>query len=220
MRLFNWADAKTWPKEGPRIRMEPDDPRADRLAAHLRDSYEVIRTYHGCRPTSTATYYQQGLLPADREALERKAHEFYAQFFADTVLDKHLPVIFQELGTTSHGCIHVVLDKRDLLEFSAHYLLYGSEFLVGVGASLARLTGIDKRCALKESGEPTLLHVDLPVSLVDDTHLCELAAAISTAKAEHAVAMQRDFTITLRSPIPSSCIVGHEHPVGLKDPLH
>ncbi len=65
-----------------------------------------------------------------------------------------------------------VLDAR---EISGHYLIYGSEHICGIAASMVRQVGLDCRQSLKRFGTPTVFRVALPREIIPKSQLRELA---------------------------------------------
>lgn len=90
------------------------------------------------------------------------------------------------------------------------------------GAWIAAVLSTSGRGVLKTIGAPTLLEIDLPLSMNSFQTCTELAVIMlnewtrfSCNKPEWSAPI--DFSFCLKSNIPSSCAIGHSHPAELHD---
>ena len=116
-----------------------------------------------------------------------------------------------------HGRLHVAADDAFFLKHTAHYLIYGSEWIMAV-------LGGEGRRFLRTYGTPTLLEIDLPLRLVDPRSRHAFARMLMREWVR--LTCNRtpwtapiDFGFRLAKDIPPACIVGHRHPQELRDPL-
>ncbi|SCX28571.1 hypothetical protein DSM25558_4507 [Agrobacterium sp. DSM 25558] len=172
---------------------------------------------HGCRTIDASVYFREGLRLHDRgEMTARRA-------IIEKNTDLHwtrnrVEEAIREVGNTlDEGRLYVVADDTSLLKYAAHYLIYGSEWMTAVLSDPARNV-------LKTIGAPTLLEIDLPLSMSSFRTRKELAIKMLNEWTRFACnkpdwSAPIDFSFCLRSSIPACCIVGHSHPAELRDPL-
>ncbi len=178
----------------------------------------TVRTYHGCRTEDAGMYFRDGLRVHRQERLEKEIRELVARHeslhWLRSSLDERIKKFDRSID---EGKCFVVVDERGLLEDSAHYLIYGSEWICAV-------LGEGGRGPLLERGTPTVIEVDLPLNLVNedfrahfaDSLLREWSRQITMSPSD---VVQLDFAFSVHFDIPSHCVVGHHHPTELRDPL-
>lgn len=188
----------------------------------LREAYDAIEVYHAARPIDVDTYYRQGILLADHVNLTATAHRIFRSGEFPELDEAAFEIAVEQLSGIDNSRIYTGLDDRHLLEHCGHYLIYGSEHVCGIAAALSRNHVRDYRQILKRSGRPTMFRISLPFHMVADSDLLELGALL-LEWARRIRAGRRpskiNFTFTLRASLPPSCIIGHEHPEIIKDPL-
>ena len=130
------------------------------------------------------------------------------------------------LSGIDHGLSYLYLDRDGLIEHCGHYLIYGSEHICGIAAGLMRERRSDfpdYRQVLKRFGRPAIIRFSVPVGKLDDSDLDELArdALLPVTPRLRAGRKPPDvnFTFTVSNPLPASCVVGHEYPTTIPDPL-
>jgi hypothetical protein len=217
---FVWKDPVTWQPLVRKTRGVRQTQRSMLLA--LRATYDSVLVFHGGRPLDVESYYKYGLRIADKQQLTAAAKRIF--------LSPEFPEInedaFQEAVSMLSGIhdrvLFVVLDDRELRNDCGHYLIYGSEHICGIAAKLGRNRPRDYRQVLKRFGIPTILRLSLPLEMIEESDLLELAdrlresvPRIRAGRRPH----QIDFTFELSRDIPSMCILGHEHPDRIPDPL-
>jgi len=210
-----YADDPEWLKLlDHELRGELDEVKKE-LADALRGSR--VRVFHGCRTDDAGVYFREGL----------KVHrwdELIAQVRVLVDADEHrrdrksvIEQTIAELGkyrNLDEGHSYVVLDERPLIEDSAHYLIYGSELI----SAAFRQAG---QGFLRERGTPTMLLIDLPLSIADLHERCELARDMLQEWTRQIAwgcdeVAKVDFTFTLKADLPREHIVGHYHPRELR----
>ena len=103
-------------------------------------------------------------------------------------------------------------------------MIYGSEYLLAIAAHLKGRR--DYRKILKSSGMPTIFVCDIPLELLSDYTILEFAGN-ALAKVFQELLGGEGFepegglgsALSIRTYLPSKCIVGHYHPVVHRDPL-
>jgi hypothetical protein len=128
-------------------------------------------------------------------------------------LDTHIADASSE---TDVGRVYVVVNDETLLEHGAHYLINGSEWVMAVLGEAAWKI-------LQRRGTPTLLEIDLPLSLATAFEREQLAACMLLEWTRIACNQPSwlapiDFSFSFASDIPAACVVGHSHPTVLKNP--
>jgi hypothetical protein len=192
----------------------------DYFAEQLADALEhsVLRTFHGCRTDDARSYFELGIRIHNRDAMTtqlRSLVETHEElFWLRTRLDDAIARID---NTIDNGRLYVVADDTSLLDYAAHYLIYGSEWIAAV-------LGGGYRHVLLKTGTPTLLEIDLPLRVSSTGIRKELANKMLAEWTRHACNRPDwhapiDFTFGLHADIPPAWIVGHTHPAELRDPL-
>lgn len=118
--------------------------------------YTHIRAYHGCRTSNIESYIKEGIHSFSRKQAYKIVHDTLLQCGKE---EKEILKCFNEKwnDTIDHfDKVCVNISKKDMLHFSGHYLVYGSEFICGMAGDLFCQ---DK---LKKIGKPTLIecHID------------------------------------------------------------
>lgn len=191
----------------------------DSCAEELADSleYAVLRTFHGCRTDNAGTYFREGLRLHNRDEMTARLRAIVEHNTELHWMQSRLDAAIREIDNTlDEGRLYVVADDTFLLKHAAHYLIYGSEWIAAVLSTPGR-------SVLKAIGAPTLLEIDLPLSMSSFQTRTALAVRLlnewtrfSCNKPDWSAPI--DFSFCLQSNIPSSCIVGHSHPAELHDP--
>jgi hypothetical protein len=219
-----------WRRKRRLDRMEIDDPDWLRLLASgltvkldaveeeftsLLRSWNVLG-YHGCRPQDLTPYFTNGIKALDPSELMQSLHDAVEQANIPDLGEVILALGRTRLNQHTNSIVYFVLDQRHLLDFSGHYLIYGSEWLCSVFAK--------SRALLLSSGVPTLLKVRFPLGYVSTSdrrqlarHLLHEWTRLSTMRLQESRSV--DFSFAVRDRIPAEMIVGHSHPSSINDPL-
>ncbi|CAO4173324.1 hypothetical protein EEDFHM_02268 [Methylorubrum populi] len=126
-------------------------------------------------------------------------------------------VIDRAANEIDHEWLHVAADDAFSLKHAAHYLISGIEWIMAV-------LGGEGRRFLRTYATPTLLEIDLPLSLVVPRSRYAFARMLMREWMRltcnrTAWTAPIDFGFRLATDIPPGCIVGHRHPQELRDPL-
>lgn len=218
-RVFNCNDRETWPSDWLTEFCEPNDERLIEYKNRFRQEYSSIRCYHGARPLDIETYYSQGIRLADHQELVSRAKSIFC--------DSRFPELSAELveaAAAEQGCVdnqrlYLVLNDRELVRWSGHYVLYGSEFVCGIAVSLSSSGDPKYRRHLKTIGTPTVFKLNVPVDLVSDCDLCALSAEIGGLIRDNDEGGCTNFALSIGKSVPASAVIGHYHPKEVLDPL-
>jgi len=193
----------------------------DSYKQELADFLEhaIMRTFHGCRTDDAGIYFRGGLRLHDRNEMTAKLRMIIEKNAELHWMRDRVDEAVREVdNTVDEARLYVVADDAFLLQHAAHYLIYGSEWITAV-------LGSSGRRVLKNIGVPTLLEIDLPLSMSGPQTRMELAARMLNEWTRFTCntpdwSAPIDFSFCLRVDIPASCIVGHSHPAKLRDPLN
>lgn len=188
---------------------------ATRLGSALEPA--LVETYHGCLTADAGTYLRLGLPRNDPDRLEEEVRRMVRE---EDAFARFRPEIEQRIARNPYrngdaGRLYAALDDRALVEKAGHYLIYGSEWVVGVLGACEELRG---------RGTPTLVKVRLPLSAASEYDRRELAEALLQEWTRIKVNRPVDvpvtvFTFMLRADVPPAWVTGHRHPELVRDPL-
>lgn len=216
---FRWHDPRWWSWLGSHKRC----PSLKALRAHLIEPFRGIVVFHGCRPSDVQSYFQDGIRIADHNALDQFAKTFFLSGRFPELTEEHFRSALESTFNIDDRKVYLAVDDRHLLKCAGHYLIYGSERLIGIAARLHKFGVRDYRNALKTVGRPTLLKVVLPFEKIPPHQLRDFLEltrfhAWESRKDKHACPF--DCTFALSEAVPKELLVGHEHPSRIPDPLH
>lgn len=117
--------------------------------------YTHIRAYHACRPVSIQKYLINGIQVIDRaQLLKESLLRIKLDFIDEKEIKKKFNESWKELGDI-HKRVWLQINKKELLTYSGHYLIYGSEFINALATELGC------KSSLKKVGIPTIFHCDI-----------------------------------------------------------
>lgn len=179
-----------------------------------------VRAYHGCRLADAGAIHAGGLKRNDPSVLAEEVRQIVAaeDGLAWLRADLEAKIADFEHRERDTGCLYVVADDRPLAEDSGHYLLYGSEWI-------QVLLGWGAHDSLRRRGAPTVIALDLPLSVVHSSARTGLASDLlrewgRQQAARDGVSPNLDFSFVLRRDVPSDWIVAHTHPARIRDPFY
>lgn len=113
--------------------------------------YTHIRAFHACRTSNIKSYMEEGIHKFNRPQAYKIVHDILIQ--CDIKEEVILNCFEEHFNNKIHhfNKICVNISKKELLNFSGHYLIYGSEFICGIAAELVC------QHKLKKIGIPTLI---------------------------------------------------------------
>lgn len=244
--LFDWNARETWLAEVPeyagafltkqvqakiaksRPKFWSDDfawlPVADgeeKFAAAFAAYYRHIRAFHGCRPVSLQSYFAEGLRGQTTEAIEAQ----FLDLFSDVPQQAlHTALAdFQDRKRAERGKFWVVLEENELIETCGHYLIQGSEYLMGLAATLCRLApGEDYHLRLRSSGTPTVFELHISTDHLPENQVNELSRLVLSVwgerTAQRPLRMGDNPCLTVEQTIDAKYLVAHTHPRHIPDP--
>jgi hypothetical protein len=195
------------------------------LTRRLTKYYSAVRSYHAGCPRDVSSYYEKGLMPLDPVAAASTFKNHFLGGDFPELNESNLDAVIRETSLeTIEGRICFNIDERFLIEHCGHYLLYGSEYAVGLAASLCEAGSRDYRKCLKNVGVPTMFICDVPWGLISDGTKSSLTRTFTAEVFRHIKTPSYrptmiDFGFSIRRRLPPSQIVGHYHPAGVRDPI-
>lgn len=195
------------------------------MAAMLAERFSALRAYHATSTHDVDGFYQDGLLPLAPDAVHARAREIFLGGGCPELRPEDLERAIASVGHgLREGRVFFEANETLLVEHCGHYLLYGGEYLTAIAASLPRHR--DYRQALKGVGKPTVFVCDVPLADIGGSTLLEFAGMALEFLfqelldgEEYAVDSYRGGGFSIRKPLAPGCLVGHYHPVGVRDPL-
>ncbi len=193
----------------------------------FRQRYSHIRFYHACRPTAEdiQSYYEKGVLPS----IELK--DVQVDRFRSIFLNGDFPELTEEMLQQSIEKVgpkdkelSLEMDDRFVIEYSGHYLIYGSEYLGNLVHNLP-IENIDKyKSVLREIGRPTFIEINLPntTEYVYDDHIAfvinrmitEWTSCLAYSTTEPSTF---ELVVELSKPLPPEHIYSHSYPTKITD---
>lgn len=183
-------------------------------------TFATVRTYHGCRTEDAGLYHRVGIRRNDPAALADEVRRIVREEDRLAYLRPAIEQRLRDFDSTDRdiGRLYLVIDDRGLTNSAGHYLLYGSEWIQCV-------LGFEAHEPLRRRGVPTILSVNLPLSIVTSHEREQLAEALVQEWTRIKVnrpdwVPELDFTFCLREDIPGAMIVNHFHPEVMCDPFY
>jgi hypothetical protein len=195
------------------------------LTRRLMKYYSAVRAFHAGCAQDVSSYYEKGLIPLDTEAAAAAVKSHFLGGDFPELSESDLDAVIRDTSLeTIEGRVYFNLDERFLIEHCGHYLLYGSEYVVGLATSLCKDRAGDYRKSLKNVGRPTMFICDIPWSLISDgtksaltqTFVAELFRHLKFPSYRPSTI---DFGFSIQHRLPPSQIAGHYYPEGVRDPI-
>ena len=178
--------------------------------------------FHGCRPIDVRPYYAKGIKLADHEELTAIARRIFVSPEFPEIRSEEFDLITSKISGIDHAKTYVVLDEQELIGYCGHYLIYGSEHICGIAASLTRRGGRDYRQVLKRFGIPTVFRLAIPYESIPKLQLEQLADHLSEW-CEEFIGWDDpphfSWSFILDALLPPEFVVAHCHPDIVPDPL-
>lgn len=205
-----WSDDLAWLPDHERL--------VPAFSGRMSQYYTHVKAFHGCRPDSLASYYEQGLLGQDGQQIAKK----FREIFADVITLDVDRAIEQSSSGAEPGQIFLSADDRKMIDGFGHYAISGSEYLLGLAAKLPPAnSGEDYRLRLRKIGIPTVLEVDIPITYL--THHQKMSstkmilAAWGQLLTKRPIGMGSAPCYVIRQDIPPQFIKDHYHPRRVHD---
>jgi hypothetical protein len=214
-KLFEWRADMCWQFFSARMRKSAEIRR-------FLNGFGGFVAFHACRPTNVQPYYEKGIQIADHETLTAEARKIFLSGEFPEITEEEFEAITRDIPSGDDRKTYVVLDQNELLRSSGHYLIYGSEHICGIAASLMRKGGRDYRQILKRFGTPTIFRVELPVGFVPREQIDQLAHHLGEI-AEDLVGCDEppnfSWSFIFDRCVPAHYVKSHLHPTSIPDPL-
>lgn len=196
------------------------------LAAQLKRQFRAFRGAHATRAVNLESFYTEGLQPLTSQAANLRAKEIFLGGDFPELQEGDLNKAISDAGCElREGRVYFEGNERSLISQARHYLLYGSEYLIAIAAHLPKKR--DYRQVLKAFGNPTMFVCDVPFRLIPDSMISEFAgAAIEVVfqelldESEAFDSLEGGAGFCIYEALPADCIVGHYHPVNIRDPFN
>ncbi|MCF2501355.1 hypothetical protein L0661_23760 [Dyadobacter sp. CY357] len=184
-----------------------------------------IKAYHGCRVENAGVYHRYGILVNNPDDLAIQVKRLVNEEDRLASFRPRIEQMLLEFKNLSYDRerLYLALDDRILTDRDGHYLIYGSESILGI-------LGEDAHEVLSKRGIPTLVHVQLPIRLVAAGDRMELAKTLIQewtriivnlpSKVSKSEVPKKDLTFCLQENVSPNLIVAHSHPKRIHDPLH
>lgn len=198
-----------------------------RLPTHMRSTFGSVSMFHCCRPVNVQSYYDRGFRVLD----SRQANDLFRKVFVGNprfpeITAAHAEATIEGMARSykRHGYVYFGLDDRFLIQHCGHYLIYGSEYLQALAASVGGQIGRPTRSELRRIGIPTVFVVDVPVQRFSDSDLTTLGESALHAWAygiAHKTEDVRkiDFGIGIEHCLGPEFIREHYSPETIPDPF-
>ena len=185
-------------------------------------SFKGVIAFHACRPAAVRPYYVKGLKVADHDQLTEIARSIFVSPEFPEIDRAQFDEITSEISKIDHAKTYVALDEEELVRFCGHYLIYGSEHICVIAASLMRIGGRDYRQVLKRFGIPTILKLAIPFDAIAKQQIIQLADYLSDW-CEEFIGWDEpphfSWSFVFDEPLRAEFVVAHCHPPVIPDPL-
>ena len=151
------------------------------------DDYTHILAYHACRAEDEQLFRTQGLKPYTKdEALVCAIQKLESDWVSKEEIEAVFDSLWEEIKANQPARVWLMLETKEFLSSSGHYLIYGSEFM----NALAMHLGCRNR--LKEIGKPMIIECAVPIADISPCWLRDLEESIKNRSTDHyAIAVNR-----------------------------
>jgi len=189
----------------------------------LNSAWTHIRAFHGCSVTAVETYYGAGLRPLSLRRTNEWAREYFLRVcprLTNESVDHAIARTGQDYDQRDEK-VCLALDSSHLVSHCAHYLVYGSEYLLALATELMPEDGEGEPCDfrqyLRDRGLPTVFVCDVPIRRVDAGAREELARILLAETFRwlidpNHVPRSRRFGFPISRTLEPKHIVTHFHP--------
>ena len=195
------------------------------LTKRVLSNYTHLRAYHGCRPKDLCSYHEFGIQPLNLETSQKKIYDFFRGSTFTEITEKVIEHAIASVKTESRvGRVFFEANKKYLLTFCGHYVLYGSEYEVGVFRALSGEKEYVQE--LKKIGIPTLLECNVPLTFMTYNDIRVLVSKMIESYFSNKINndyshadVGQYFGFAISHVLPSSLIEKITHPSNVRDPL-
>lgn len=188
------------------------------FCGRMVDYYTHFKAFHGCRPVDMGSYLRDGLVGLNKDHIQHVFRQMFSDWPA-AQLDQAIAQ-FEPSRPSEAGKVWLLGCDKELVEHCGHYLIQGSEYLMALAGALG---GFSLQRRLRDVGVPTIIEVDLPVSLVSGEQSMEIARSILSAWGQNVARRPLGLgnhppCFVVRQTIPPAHIRAHHHPARIADP--
>jgi len=169
------------------------------------ENYSHIRAYHACRPLDVGRYYAEGIKPFNKKEMRQAASAIFG-IPIETVMNNE-----PELQSSLSNNVYFELFKRELLNYSGHYLCWGSEYLAAIATQLDRSEYGEYHDILSNTGIPTIFTCDIPINLLPQWQIESLSKYFDPYNS--------NLACWISEILHPEFIVAHEHPSTIYNPV-
>lgn len=201
------------------------------ITVALNDAWTHIRAFHGCSVSDVSSYYSLGIKPLNLEKTNEWARHYFLSV-CPRLNNGSMSHAIERLGSDYDARdderVFLALDCLHLLENCAHYLIYGSEYLIALAADLRpedrKGEACDFRRYLKGRGIPTVFVCNIPFNRMDFSALVELGQLLLAETFRGLIdpnhtPLSRRFGFPISGTLEPEHIVAHFHPDLSQNPL-
>lgn len=145
------------------------------LGTHLPRIFDKLRAVHLCRPVDFDSYRRQGLRRLNPKVMQRDLIDFFKSEHPEVTEADLRRAIAQMPVKLREDRVYFGIDERALLRDCGQYACYGSEYQICVARLIVGDGRTDYCQTLKRRGRPAFVEAHLPITLIDDRTLAELA---------------------------------------------
>ena len=157
--IFDFNDLYT-------IKWSQQNEKSESFLVAFKDHFQFIRGYH-CSKIFNDNDFHQGLFPGNEKIIKDKAR----YIFRNDSRFNEISLIIDEHHISELGELHFFVAKQ-AIKIAYHYCLFGSEELVRIANKIdSLLIGVNARRKIIDLGKPVILHINVPISVVDDNEI-------------------------------------------------
>ncbi|MFB9148974.1 hypothetical protein [Roseovarius ramblicola] len=197
------------------------------LVNRLRTHYRAFRATHGTRTADLASFYEKGLLPLDPNRIHDELRSRFLNGRFRDVGEAQLEAAMEDMGDVDgggrEGRLYFEANQDFLIQFCAHYMIHGSEYLHCLAI---RLGNPDRfRAELRKEGKPVVFVCDVPMAFISSRSLRDFAGTTLEYIFKDFF-FDGDFEpepyqgagFSILQPLCPQAIVGHFFPAKMRDP--
>jgi len=208
-----------------------DDQLSKTLTDALKEEWTHIRAFHGCNIANIASYYTVGIRPLNLEKTNEWARHYFINVchrLSNESISRAIERVGRNYNAKDDEKVFLAIDCSHLLQHCAHYMLYGSEYLLTLAAELKpedrKGEACDFRRFLKDQGIPTVIVCDVPLCRMEHSVFVELGQVLLAETFRGLVdpnhtPLSRRFGFPISGTLKPEHIVAHINPDCLHDPL-
>ena len=191
------------------------------LIERFKDAIQFIVGFHGCRPVSVASYYNNGLLSHNIDLLLNTFQCIFSDiddFQLYKAIEKYNDSINEQ------GKLFFLSKPEDFETTTNHYILYGSERILGLARKLERQFGYSDQFVsrLRTNGIPTIFKVHIPAKQITAHEIKSIVKELATFWAKNTIDPTQqhsiDYCYLAYGDINKKHILEHIHPKSIQCP--